>query len=647
MTMRRTLWAILTRTVRVVIPSIALGTIACSATHSLTASLHGSTSSSSSSPSSSSSSSPSSSSPSSSSASSSSPIERGPSREEREIEERERSKATDDNNFRAAMEDTAKRMPGLAPDPGRDKAPVRPAPWCAAVKLKRNEYRPYAMSQEYELAKKEGFPKLIKAAELNCLWAKAPEMQVAASMIEQDWINLTGLSEADAVVSIAARINADAWAADKQKLCSALTVSDEALGEDQTFMKTRQALFGCPNDNAQWGASTQPPESFLAFLDQSDAPADELLRISWILSRTRQEFNDTNANHLVVRYVTDAFDFRALSPAAALKALEAPPYAGNLYARVVVKESIGIARIQIATFEEQVKKRIKDPEWNELLVKAPQRAIEAYTASAARYKAEIARSNAFEHKVLGPSKRAGAGCEAQLRNDFLNAYRKLGHASENEAKESLSDPVAGLLFERLLVCIKLHGNADLASDLAYKLVGENRHSRGPRIAAYYGGLEALGKIKADRARFPVDTNAFLGILGDPDVLREVSPGKASPFPTEEKGIVKAARKAADGLHVKFEHSSHQEMTSSCTPTNRIVQIRSDGTVQYYMNCHDTGLVTVNDTPDEITIATELAEGIARGMIMHFRANSSRVAYPMTVYADKRKTKLVNYYGFGL
>lgn len=107
--------------------------------------------------------------------------------------------------------------------------------------------------------------------------------------------------------------------------------------------------------------------------------------------RTHEEFNDTNANHMIVSYGTDAYDFRALSPAAALKVLEAAPYAGNLYARVI-KESIGRARIGIAAFEEHVRKRIQDPEWKELLVHAPRRAIEAYTASAARAKAEIARA---------------------------------------------------------------------------------------------------------------------------------------------------------------------------------------------------------------------------------------------------------------
>jgi hypothetical protein len=637
MTMKRTVLALLSGIVQAVIPSIALATVACSAAHSLTASLHGSSSSSS----------PRSTGSSSSDSSSSDSPSSLPTASRREQAQDERSKAVDDSNFRLDMKEIAERMPGLAPDPGRDKAPVRPAPWCGSVKLDPHMHPPKYMAMKYEGWKTNGSLALIEAAELSCHWAKPPEMQVAASMIEQTWINLTGLSEPDAVESIAARINTDAWKADKQKLCSALTVSEEDRGEDKAFTETRRALFGCPNDEAQWGDRRSPPDALLAFLDQSDAPADELMRLSWILARTKGEVgDDTQGNHRVLSYVTDAYDFRALSPAAALKVLEAPPYAGNLCARVIVKESIGRARIQIATYEESVKKRIKDPEWNELLVKAPQRAIEAYTASAARFKAEIARSNAFEHKVMGPSKRAVAGCQAQLRRDFLNVYRKLPHATENEARDSLSDSVASLLFRRLLVCMNIDGNDDLASDLTSQLLTQSRRSRGPRIAAYYGSLEALGKIKADRERFPIDADALRAHGGSQDVLG--NPAGGSSFPTEEKGVVKAVHKAADGLHVKFEHSAHQEMTSSCTPTNRIVQIRSDGTVQYYMKCHDTGLITVNDTPAEITIATELAEGIAPGMLMHFRVKlRNRDAYPMMVFADKRKTKLVNYYGFGL
>src|SRR5262245_42228061 len=220
--------------------AIALGAIACSATHSLTASLRGSTSSSSSSPTS---------------------ISNGPSSEP--------ASNGGDDNLRIELKELGERMPGLAPDPGRDKAPVRPGPWCGAVKLNRNAYHTSSVAAAYEGAKSNGFLSLIKAAELSCIYTTAKVGQVASAMIEQAWINLTGLSEPDAVESITARINGDAWKADQQKLCGALTVSDETLGEDQTFMKTRQALFGCPNGYAQWGESNRPPDNLLSFLDQS------------------------------------------------------------------------------------------------------------------------------------------------------------------------------------------------------------------------------------------------------------------------------------------------------------------------------------------------------------------------------------------
>jgi hypothetical protein len=180
MTMKKTLLAFLTGIMPAVIPSIALPLLACSAAHSLTASLHGSTSSSSAS---------------SSSASSSDASSAGPSAQEKRD-------APDDNNSHPRMKELAERMPGLAPDPGRDTAPVRPPPWCGSVKLDPHMHPPQYVGTKYEGWKKNGFLALIEAAELSCHWAKAPEMQVAASMIEQTWINLTGLSEPDAVESI-------------------------------------------------------------------------------------------------------------------------------------------------------------------------------------------------------------------------------------------------------------------------------------------------------------------------------------------------------------------------------------------------------------------------------------------------------------
>jgi hypothetical protein len=79
---------------------------------------------------------------------------------------------------------------------------------------------------------------------------------------------------------------------------------------------------------------------------------------------------------------------------------------------------------------------------------------------------------------------------------------------------------------------------------------------------------------------------------------------------------------------------------------------NDGRPIYYRSCKDTGLVTINTTPEEITLpVAEWAEGIKPGVILKFEATrghgAERFGMPVAAYADKSKKKLVNWMGFGL
>lgn len=544
----------------------------------------------------------------------------------------------------------ATRMPGIAPEPGRGKAPVRAPAWCNGIEV--TGYSPAALARTYEGWQKNGFETLIESARISCKFGNSKEGQVAATMIEQTWINLTGLSDPDAVESIRARIQKDAWKAQHEKLCAALTVSDEVQGEERAFTLARAVLFGCPG-NAAWGETANVPGDVLAYLDQSATPPDELVRLSWVLTRTREAEDPQAGDRNMAGYPINSYDFRALSNENFARALQQPPYAGNPYAQAVAKESLARTRIQIAAIEQEAKKRAADKDWNEFLFAAPQRATAAYMTASARYKAEIARSNEFERKLFSGSRKAIAGCEAPLRKDFLGVFAKLGHTTPAEATESLSDPVASLLFSRLTACMSLDGDPALATELRRR-VGDNvRASRGPRTAAYYGALEALGKIRADRERFPLTTDALKWFSPGGNTLDGVrgSYSAVDGYLFDGKGVVKSVSKAPKGVHVLFAHAQHQEMSVVCTPTNRIVQIRSDGTVQYYQNCHNAGMVTINDTPEDVVIPDALTHGITPGRIIEFKAtrghNLERMALPLAVYGDKSKKQLVAFYGFAM
>jgi hypothetical protein len=70
---------------------------------------------------------------------------------------------------------------------------------------------------------------------------------------------------------------------------------------------------------------------------------------------------------------------------------------------------------------------------------------------------------------------------------------------------------------------------------------------------------------------------------------------------------------------------------------------------YRQNCHDTGLFTVNTTPQPIVVPASEAGNIAAGTWVDFVAEIGKLprALPIAVYSDKAKKKLVNWYGFAL
>ena len=119
-----------------------------------------------------------------------------------------------------------------------------------------------------------------------------------------------------------------------------------------------------------------------------------------------------------------------------------------------------------------------------------------------------------------------------------------------------------------------------------------------------------------------------------------------------EGTVKAATKGAKGTTITFVTTKAQVMSQSCTETNRIVMFANDGRPIYYRSCKDTGLVTIDTTPESIVIpVAEWADGIKPGVILKFEATrgkgDQRLGMPVTAYADKTKKKLVNWMGFGL
>jgi hypothetical protein len=537
------------------------------------------------------------------------------------------------------MEQLGSELHDVAPEPGVAKAPARAPAWCRHV-TPESGYTFGGFEQAIENAKDP-----LRAARIACSFpGNEPGVQRAAAIIEQRWINNSGLSDADAVLSIAARLDDATFKADKQRLCSALVEPEEAQGEAPLYVKTQRRLFGCGEDYAAWEDDQWAwPDELPAYLDQSAHPADPLVRLGFALERAKPAFEDPklgNQQKHLAPYGVDSYDFHTLARAEILKQFDTPPYQGNAYAKVVAIESLARAQMGVAILDHDAQAlAAKDKDWKELLIDAPARGAAAYLAAAKPYAAELARSNTFEYEYASGSAKRVAGCEAPLRADFLSVFGKLPHHTFEESVASLSDPIAGLLLQRLITCIKVTGDQAVAKDLGWLRDRDVRYSRGPRTAIYYAQLEALAKITKDRPRFPFAVDRFSF------AFRTVGDRGASGSPRSEsgKGVVKSVTKKAGSVHVVFVTQKTQTMSRTCVDTDRLIQIRGDGSLQWEQHCHDGGWVTIDITPEPTDVPAAYAAGIAAGGYLELTGDG----FPMAVYTDKSKKKLVNFYGFAL
>jgi hypothetical protein len=356
----------------------------------------------------------------------------------------------------------------------------------------------------------------------------------------------------------------------------------------------------------------------------------------------------------LARYAIDQFEFKALSPANLMKLLDTAPYQGNSFARATVLVSLGRAQMGIAAIEAEVATKTADADWKELLVTAPRRGYDAWVKSAEALKEQLARSNAFERTFYGPSRKASEGCMATLLPDFLGVAKTLDNKSLVAFKESLStNLIANLMYTRLATCARVDGQGEW-SDKLFRISGELRSARGPRMAAYYATFDALSKILADRTKFSLEHKNLAKVKTNQlhhAAMKVAIASKGSGMGSDGKGIVASARPTGDGVAVTFVPDKHQEMSYDCKSTSQIIMFTSDGRPLYYQDCKPAGLVWIDNTAKPMTVPKQWSAGIAPGAVIEFDAEygdkPTRLGIPRAVYSDKTKTKLVNYLGMTL
>jgi hypothetical protein len=522
-----------------------------------------------------------------------------------------------------------------APGPGLDRASSGPPRWCPGGPVKDIKW-PSAVASELQQyrANKQPLlqPNLVSAAAAVCTY-NAPGYQRAATEILQYWINETGLSEADAVASLAARIDPDAWQADHDQVCHALRSGDPHDKEQNELVEARVRLFGCDGTSHSIGvgwmiAPSQGLFGLYPFLDRGamERDRDEIVRLAYLSTEINLMLDPRQADHpMIARYAIVQYDLHELAPGQAIRQLDAPPYQGSRFARTVVVETIAHTKLTAAKLETAVASRARDPHWNELLVTAPQRASDAWLAAADRHRDVLARSDAITAAIKA-SDEAARGCEATLRRDLAPIVKSLVKPGANGPDQVwarlASDPVLGLLVRRLAACIEFAGDRR-SGEMLQVLAATLGVFRGPRAAAYAAATRIHG-VPADALRELPEVGPRTG-----DGLGELTRGQT--------GVVQSVTPAGKDGAVKltFVPQLSQHTVQSCRETNKVDKVRTDGTVVYRQVCHAAGTAWGDEAPKPFTVPASCRAGLAKGRTVQVNFDG-----PGMVFTDKSKKHLV-------
>ena len=503
------------------------------------------------------------------------------------------------------------------------------------------------------------FSAALYAADAMCIAPDNDDVKKLAGALIQSLVNSVGYSSEEAIADLTARLDEEGLKKSKKALCAELGVDEEALGAEKTFGETRRTFFGCsPStddkvESAQWtsGGGQFGFTKIFWYLDTDVQPASELVRLAYLLDTVRPPADDSSYKAPVAaQYAWLQLDMKAFDPERLKKEMAEPPFKDNVYARLTLSESVAQYQRNARAFEAFVKKTAKDDDWKNIITRAPEKAVKEWTADFAKYKDAVQDARDFEGKLFAPSLKAGKGCSAKLRPAFAK-YLKSIKAKPAEFDTAVAgDAVGSYLLQHLVACEEVEGNAGFAA-LLRRVSEKGRLARGPRLAAYYGAVEAVGTAKADRPKFPIEPNQLWSPAAR-DIEERAGEASKEQVTLADDGasIVKSVSKTPKGTKVVFITQTYQYMSQTCTPTNRIYRINSSGVVEYYSNCKDAGLKTGSEHVKDIVVPNEFAAGIAPGRYVEFTGDfggPNAAHYPIFVYADKSKSKLVNWRGFGL
>ena len=222
------------------------------------------------------------------------------------------------------------------------------------------------------------------------------------------------------------------------------------------------------------------------------------------------------------------------------------------------------------------------------------------------------------------------GCDATLRTHLATYLTARAPRTQDDLRDAFKDAIGSQLASAAAICF-------VRNPAAQTFWG--RYALG--FARRWGVRTAIWHALASE-KIEFDTNRGNDGVGLPKPVVLYANGTSG----SSSGTIATMKEEGDAFAITFKKETWKEPVCKVwKETNRVEAINFDtGKLIYRSTCVKTATETASSTAEPVTVTKELAAGLKVGVAASFARNDDGSGYPIAIYGDKKRTKLVGAFG---
>ncbi len=287
----------------------------------------------------------------------------------------------------------------------------------------------------------------------------------------------------------------------------------------------------------------------------------------------------------------------------------------------------GAVAARAAKIADEIK---KDGGVAKVIDEIPAAAQKKWAEESGTYKALLAWTSKRLDDSRAQNKKLLDGCEDELITHLGTYLKTTKPATPEDLKAAFRDNIGSQLGQAAEACFVR--NEVVQRFWADKATGF-AHYVGPRTATWYALAGAKIEFDTNRGNDPIG-------LPRPVILY------ANTSAAQSNGTIASIKDTGAGIEVTFKKESWKEpVCKAWKETNTIDGIDlKTGKLKYREVCTSRGYETRTEQAKPVTVPAKYAAGVKAGIAAIFVRGEDGTGYPIAIYADAKRTKLVGAYG---